>query len=151
MKKQTKIILFIILAVILVIIGIVLGAIKSNKEKLISMNSSPGYGYRLEDTEVTIYENGKVLITTGEKNAYFKNKKKFYVDKSKINELKDIINENADKIKYEECDRLDYGSTEIILYENGKEKESFKDNSVKKANENFSNIAEKIREIRDSQ
>lgn len=63
----------------------------------------------------------------------------FYVDKNKINELKDIINENENKVKYEETSRFDCGTT-ITLYKYGIPKNTFTDSSNKAANENFANI-----------
>lgn len=171
MNKSGKIVCGIVLAILIAVVVIVMVVfsslkifreikklskyspdtiVKQGNEKLLALHWGEGFGDGSKNYEIEIYEDGKVIITYGnEWNGKNREKKQCKIDKEKIEELREAINDNAKNVTIKKTDRYDYGGTSIEIYEDGKVIYSFTDSWDKEANENFFNIAKKVKEIKD--
>lgn len=152
MKKSSKIIFSIVIVVLIaIIITIVLlpnSIKKGESDKLISLSYGEGFGDGSTNYKIEIFKNGKTKIIYGNELANNITKKECKINNEKIEELEKVINENANKVTSKKINCNDCSGINITIYEYGKEKYSFKDSWDVNANENFDNIANKVKEIK---
>lgn len=152
MKKSSKIIfsiaIIVLMAIIITIVLLPNSIKKEESDKLISLSYGEGFGDGSTNYKIEIFNDGKAKIIYGNELANNITKKECKIDNEKIKELEKVINENANKVTSQKNNCNDCSSIDITIYEYGKEQYSFKDSWDVMSNENFHNIANKVKEIK---
>ena len=163
--KKTRLILIIFIIIALVFIYI-LDSKYNNKIVSLAFNEGILREGQMNQYFITVYRTGKTELKqlNNISDLLIDNTETFYITKSKLDELLNVIEENRDKIeieevKYEGSDSnltsfalpnipVDAASHKLILYKDGKIDKKYETYSGL-ANENFENIYWKVDSLKE--